>query len=327
VANPKVSVLITTYNHEAFIGEALDGVLMQKTSFPIEIVINDDASTDNAPNIIRAYWAKYPEIIRPFFQPKNRGSTPNMADAYCRCTGEYVALLDGDDYWIDPYKLEKQVALMDAHPEYSLSFTKEGRVSPCYQMTPGTGTCSEFTLKDLLHNDTMMGTSTVMCRRALLSEIPAEYYHQWGTDFYLYVLFARQGPIGYIDDVTAIYRVHPASQTQRPGQVSRTLGILQTRLDVDALLEHKYHHIFQLARRYADVSLAYLDEAHDYEKARYYLSQAIRRIPFELSFELSWDSCERVLIAFLRINFPAGYRATRVCKHLLRSITLKRRNR
>jgi glycosyltransferase involved in cell wall biosynthesis len=311
---PKVSVLITTYNVDAYIGEALDSVLAQRTDFPIEIVINDDASTDSTQQIIRAYAARYPEIIRPFFQPHNKGATPNTADCYQRCTGEYVALLDGDDYWIDPEKLKKQVALLDQHPEYAICFTRSRRIPQKSADAPGTGAQLTFTLADFLRRDYMMATSTVMYRRALLPVLPPEYRVQWGTDFYLHVLFAMRGRIGCIDEVTAVYRGRPMSETSKPGGVKRTLGLLQMRLDADALLQYKFHRTMRFLRRYFDVAQAYLDEASDRRKARYYLLQAVRRIPYEASPA----NLESVLILFLRIYFPLGYRLARACKQLLR---------
>jgi glycosyltransferase involved in cell wall biosynthesis len=311
---PKVSVLITTYNVDAYIGEALDSVLAQRTDFPVEIVINDDASTDGTQRIIRAYAARHPEIIRPFFQPYNKGATPNTADCYHRCTGEYVALLDGDDYWTDPEKLSKQVALLDQNPEYAVCFTGSRRLPQKNPDAPGTGTQLTFTLEDFLRRDYMMATSTVMYRRALLPILPPEYCVQWGTDFYLHVLFAMRGLIGYIDEVTAVYRSRPMSETSKPGSVQRTLGLLQMRLDVDALLQYKYHRTMRFLRRYFDVAQAYLDETGDRGKARHYLVQAVRRIPYEASR----DNLESVLILFLRIYFPHGYRLARAGKQLLR---------
>lgn len=117
------SVLMITYNHEKYIAQAIDSVLMQKTNFDYEIVIGEDCSTDRTREIVLEYKAKHPGKIRLLLQEKNVGMMQNFIDTLKACTGKYIALLEGDDYWTDPYKLQKQVDILEAHPEYSLCFT------------------------------------------------------------------------------------------------------------------------------------------------------------------------------------------------------------
>lgn len=115
-----LSVFILTYNHEKFIREALDSVLNQVTSFDFEIIIGDDASTDKTPDILKEYQTKYSDRIKLFLRKKNLGGkgANNLLDLVKRCTGKYVIALEGDDYWIDKYKLERQVNFLERHPEY-----------------------------------------------------------------------------------------------------------------------------------------------------------------------------------------------------------------
>jgi len=120
---PLVSICSITYNHEPFIRECIEGFLMQKTTFPVEILLHDDASTDNTANIIREYEAKYPNIIKPIYQSENQysqGIGISMTYQFPRAKGKYIALCEGDDYWTDPLKLQKQVDFLEANPEYSL---------------------------------------------------------------------------------------------------------------------------------------------------------------------------------------------------------------
>lgn len=121
-ATCKVSVLCAAYNHEDFLRQTLDGFVSQKTSFPFEVLVNDDASTDSTADILREYAEKYPEIIRPFYQTENLYSRRiNLYDVvfFPAVRGEYIALCEGDDYWNDPEKLQRQVDWLDAHPDYS----------------------------------------------------------------------------------------------------------------------------------------------------------------------------------------------------------------
>lgn len=117
-----VSVICNTYNHEAYIRQCLDGFLAQKTSFPFEVLVHDDASTDHTADIIREYEAKYPDFILPIYQTENqysKGVPISIAIQFPRSRGKYVAFCEGDDYWIDPLKLEKQVSFLEDHDDYS----------------------------------------------------------------------------------------------------------------------------------------------------------------------------------------------------------------
>lgn len=113
----KVSILMVAYNHEKYIREALDSVVMQQTNFKFEAIIGEDKSTDNTRAIIREYQQKYPDIIKPIFREKNIGASKNVVSTLKRCTGEYIAFLECDDFWIDPLKLQKQVDYMEKHSE------------------------------------------------------------------------------------------------------------------------------------------------------------------------------------------------------------------
>ncbi len=123
---PLVSVRCTAYNHEPYIAQALDGFLLQRTNFPFEVIVHDDASTDKTADIIREYEKKYPKIIRPIYQTENQyskrdGSIGRIMTAACR--GRYIALCEGDDYWIDGNKLQMQVDFLEANREYSAYYS------------------------------------------------------------------------------------------------------------------------------------------------------------------------------------------------------------
>lgn len=118
-----VSIKCTAYNHEKYIRETLEGFIMQKTNFRFEAIVHDDASTDNTADIIREYAEKYPDIIKPIYETENQyskkdGSLLRIMNEASR--GKYFALCEGDDYWTDPYKLQKQVDFLESHPDYVL---------------------------------------------------------------------------------------------------------------------------------------------------------------------------------------------------------------
>jgi len=119
-SNPIVSICCITYNQENFIRDAIEGFLIQKTSFPIEIIIHDDFSNDNTANIIREYVDKYPGLIKPIYQKKNQYSLGRkiFPIVFSIAKGKYIAICEGDDFWTDPDKLQRQTDFLEAHPEY-----------------------------------------------------------------------------------------------------------------------------------------------------------------------------------------------------------------
>ena len=123
---PLVSISCITYNHEPYIVQALNGFLMQKTSFPFEVLVHDDASTDRTADIIREYEKKFPKIIKPIYQKENQYSKGFTAVTatwnFPRAQGKYIALCEGDDYWIDENKLQIQVDFLERNPEYTMCF-------------------------------------------------------------------------------------------------------------------------------------------------------------------------------------------------------------
>ena len=127
--NPKVSVCITTYNHENYIANCLDSIVNQECDFDFEIIIGDDCSTDNTQLIIEEYVSKYPKIIKPIFREKNIGGEKNYLDVHNNILGEYICHVDGDDYLL-PGKLKNQVDFMDKTPDCNISFHRIRILSP-----------------------------------------------------------------------------------------------------------------------------------------------------------------------------------------------------
>ncbi len=120
----KVSVVVATYNHEKYIAHALESIISQKVDFDYEVLVGEDCSTDNTAEIVKKYADMYPDIIVPFIREKNLGIGGNVPELMTHISGEYVSFIEGDDYWIDDHKLQKQVDFMDSHPDYVACFGK-----------------------------------------------------------------------------------------------------------------------------------------------------------------------------------------------------------
>ena len=215
----KVSVCITTYNHRPFIAQALDGVLSQQTDFDFEILLGEDDSSDGTRQIALDYAARYPDRIRLFLHDRKdvlyidgrptgrRNFVYNIEQA----RGEYVALLDGDDYWTDSRKLQKQADFLDRHPETAICFHAaqgKNQVDPArdYVLRPP-GRQPFYTLRDLVRENLVPSCST-MFRRGLFGAFPDWFYRTSTGDWPLHILNAMQGNLGYIDEVMAVYRIH-----------------------------------------------------------------------------------------------------------------------
>lgn len=212
-----VSIRCITYNHAPYIRQCLDGFVMQKTNFRFQAVVHDDASTDGTTEIVREYAEKYPDIIIPMYEEENRWSKHDGTLLTCMLplmTGKYWAECEGDDYWIDPYKLQKQVDFLETHPDYGLVRTNVNRF---YQDT-------QEIEKDIFSNKEWRGMKdthedyilnrwfAAPCTWLWLTELKREEALSKSGDCFtgdlaLLLAFSKQKKIKYLSDTTAVYRV------------------------------------------------------------------------------------------------------------------------
>lgn len=216
---PKVSVCCITYNHENFIRQTLDGFVMQETDFPFEVIIHDDASTDKTADIIREYEAKYPDIIKPVYQAENQYSQGvhfSNKFVFPRVQAEYVAICEGDDYWTDKTKLQKQVEFLDSHPDFSICFHpvvvryEDGSVPDSFYPKPDFIEGEHLQVEYLLFANYIQNNS-VMYRWRFKSQEELESLYTADVvpgDWLLHLLHAQVGKIGFMKDVMAVYRRH-----------------------------------------------------------------------------------------------------------------------
>ncbi|HUU20551.1 MAG TPA: glycosyltransferase [Sedimentisphaerales bacterium] len=209
---PLVSVKMITYNHEPYIAQAIEGVLRQETSFPFELVIGEDCSTDGTLEIVFDYQKKYPDIIRVITSDQNVGMRKNGLRTQKACRGKYMALCEGDDYWTSPHKLQKQVDFLDNHAECSMCFhnvllINEDDHTEKQQKFYRHPMKSFYSLEDLAGGN-FIHTCSVMNRSGLVTELPIWFYEMPMGDWPHHMLHAQHGLLGYIDEVLAAYRIH-----------------------------------------------------------------------------------------------------------------------
>jgi glycosyltransferase involved in cell wall biosynthesis len=212
---PLVTVLCTSYNHEKYIEQTIEGFLTQETNFPFEVIIHDDASTDNSQKIIKEYEEKYPKIIKGVYQIKNRFSQglKNGPILYPMAKGEYVALCDGDDYWTDSKKLQIQIDEMKKYPEVELSFhparqlvdEKLGK-----EIAHHSDDKKIFTISEVIRGDGgFCPTISLMIKQNVLINLPEFYYTKAPVgDLYLQIFASLKGGALYIPNNMAVYRVN-----------------------------------------------------------------------------------------------------------------------
>lgn len=216
INNPLVSVWMITYNHEKYIAQAIDSVLMQKANFEYEIVIGEDYSTDRTREIVSDYKAKYPDRIKLLLQEKNVGMMQNFISTLKSCTGKYIALCEGDDYWTDPYKLQKQVDFLESNPAFSFcfhnSYVYDEDISREYLFNDDKGT---FFKKNLnsdrvtesweLINEWICPTASMVFRNKYPLDYSLFEKTKYG-DIVLILSLARHGKVYYFNQVSSVYR-------------------------------------------------------------------------------------------------------------------------
>jgi len=291
-----VSIICNTYNHEKYIKDALDGFIMQKTSFGFEVLIHDDASTDMTAKIIREYEKNHPQIIKPIFQTENQYSKSipiSLTFNYPRIKGKYIAICEGDDYWTDKYKLQKQFDAMELHPEIDMcahaanvvdSDTKKiiNKIAP---------SDSDTVFKPenvILGGGSFVSTNSLFFRKSLINTLP-EFRKVLMLDYTLQIHGSLRGGMLYLKDNMSNYRSLSTNSWTRTmnlnpekyyKHIEKEIKMLET-LD----LETNYMYTDTIYKKLKNVKIEFL-----YLKR--FLHQKIRKDDFKIFYyaPLKWKS-------------------------------------
>lgn len=282
----KVSVIVHTYNHEKFIRQTLDSILCQEVNFQYEVIVGDDASPDSTPQIIKEYQTRFPEIIKPLLHPKNLGGygKNNTLATLEVCQGQYIAAMDGDDYWTNPLKLQKQVDFLDYNPDFVACFHNalihyEDGSAPDSFVNDSTQR-EVTTIEDLVGEDEVwyMATSAVMFRNGIMKEYPKWFHESKSGDIPRYILLGKHGKFYYINEVMSVYRKNNGGMSFTDGK--QDADFLYNRIGmykgIDGELDYKFHNIINknIARYYLMLANS-IQHGDSFFKSRYFAIKSL----------------------------------------------------
>jgi len=244
----KISVIVTSYNHEKYIKKCLDSVLMQK-GVSLELIIGDDCSTDRTLKILEEYQKQHPQIITLYPSTKNMGVTKNLKRCLKAVTGDYVAICEGDDYWTDPYKLLKQANFLNKRKDCVMCFNSimmyyEDNTANNYVLQEKL-TKETYTTRELILDNFIGNFSCCMYRADIVKKLPDDLYDIFIVDWMFNIVCSEYGKIGFLNENMSVYRIHDNglwSGKCRPTQFKELYGYIDT---YNEFLSFKYDSEFK----------------------------------------------------------------------------------
>ncbi|MGA9049766.1 MAG: glycosyltransferase [Dehalococcoidia bacterium] len=210
---PKVSVIVTAYNHEKYISQCLESILEQRCDFTVEVILGDDLSSDGTRRIMEGLAGKYPGKFKMLPSQTNLGVTRNIQRCLAACTGDYIAFCEGDDYWSDNRKLQKQVEYLESHPEYvacfnavNLYYEDEGRYRAHKDQLDLKK--EAISIEDLIECNYIGNFSCCMYHASTLQKLPQSIFDIYTVDWLFNMACGKLGKIGFIRDYMSVYRIH-----------------------------------------------------------------------------------------------------------------------
>ncbi len=340
---PLVSICMITYNHEKYIKQAIESVIMQRTNFTYELVIGEDCSTDGTLSICQERQSQHRQTIRLRPRPKNLGIIPNFLQTLQECAGQYVALCEGDDYWISPDKLQKQVDFLERHPDCASCFhgvnvfnQETGRSEP---YTSGySGRRTVYTLDDILEHGAFPATCSLMMRNGIFADLPEWFHEVTQGDFVVHVLNGLHGTLGFLDETMAVYRVHRGGVCGGAQENAVLEKNVQEYLRIGKYLQLKQRPSYRMGlyKQSCGLLYRYLAE-HAYRNAWHLLPLVLTYAPsFRLKIRIAVDLLHAWLLTYycrLRIRTlnilkyysgENGYRQLKWLYHVIGNLFLRK---
>ena len=267
----KISVVITAYNHEKYIAQCLESVLNQKGDFQLEIVVGDDDSTDNTRKIVEEFQKRYPDILSVLHREKNMGVIKNLKRCLKACSGEYIAICEGDDYWTDEKKLQKQKDFLEIRKECSMCFSA---ILLYYEekhlFVPHDAQASlkkdAITIEDLIQNNYIGNFSCCMYRVDTVKKLPQGIYDLNTVDWMFNMACAELGKIGFIKDQMSVYRLHPGGAWTGKNKIQKREEICNYIDTSNKFFDYKYDTLFNARKKIIQDEIVHLKQLEDSQK-------------------------------------------------------------
>jgi glycosyltransferase involved in cell wall biosynthesis len=236
---------LVTYNHGAYIRQALDSLFGQQLDIPIELVVADDKSSDNTLDIVKEYEARDDRFKFKFLSSQhNLGITKNYQRGFLACSGKYIAVLEGDDYWVSPFKLSKQMKFLDEHWEVDLCAVNylvyEQESSRFYPRTVNKDEYRHLGARELIDDNLVGNFSTCMYRNAAISKLPANLFELTSYDWIINICIARTSLIGFLNDPMSVYRIHSTGEWSQSTLIDKLKIQLSLIPEYDKLTGHVF---------------------------------------------------------------------------------------
>jgi glycosyltransferase involved in cell wall biosynthesis len=252
----KVSVFMITYNHEKYIRQAIESIINQKVGFSFELVIGEDYSPDGTRAVCEQYAREYPNIVKLIPSTGNVGPMSNTLRTLEACTGTYIAMCEGDDFWVDPNKLQKQADFLDANPDYSMCFSDVETVSEIELTEPiyPEFTKDTYTIEDIILSPvSLIPTPSLMFRNILSKPLPKFFAEALGGDMVIQLLIADKGKAKFMPERMAAYRNHAGGLSKADDIIEKWGSrLVQTFRDANKYFGYRYKAVFK--KRFFDMS-------------------------------------------------------------------------
>jgi len=296
-----------TWNLEKYAAEAVEGVLRQKTDFPLELVIGDDGSTDRTVEVCSAYARAHPGKIRLLVRDKKLGQLRNFADTLAHCRGEYIALLDGDDHWTSSDKLQRQVKLLEDQRSCAACFSRalvvDEKGNRLGVMPEPRDRKAYLCLADVLRKNTIP-TSTVVFRNGAVARFPDWYFSLGYHDWAFFVMLANVGPWAFLDEDMSVYRIRSDSLFQGRGMLQRFQWQVDFYGTISDYVGPAYGHLIRemTAVSYHHMAIECFEKG-DLRRAQKYSWECARHLPLRSLLNrrgILLGALHRVLVSLIR---------------------------
>jgi glycosyltransferase involved in cell wall biosynthesis len=280
-----VSIVCITYNHGKYVEESLKGFLSQDVDFEIEIIIGDDCSTDNTREIIKKYHNLYPDKIKPIYNEDNIGINKNFIKTLESATGKYIALCEGDDYWIDNNKLQKQVDFMEENLEYTMCFhrseTFDDISNKVIELYPNIDKELDLDIYDFIESN-KASTASVLYRNIDIN-LPKSFFDFKLGDWPMHLLYLEKGKAKYLPNIMSRYRVHINGVWSLNNEAKKLSDVIYMLEKMNEFFEYRYNKYFLdiLPSYYYKLYKAYIQENANEDAERLY-EKVLKELKYNL---------------------------------------------